>query len=187
MASRTPIKTFDLTEFRRRFPLTVENFAALPNREAWLNRIWEIEQRWQTIQENPLKSEETVFFDAAPKNLEAESAFEIIYAGGTLGLLHAAVMATKYNRRVLVFDAHIVGQTHRDWNISDEELQEFIRLELFTKEEIETAVSEAISETGATSIKEMGAVMKATQAKLAGKSVDGKLVSETVKAKLQSL
>ncbi len=56
-----------------------------------------------------------------------------------------------------------------------------------TKEEIETAVSAAISETGATSIKEMGAVMKAAQAKLAGKSVDGKLVSETVKAKLQSL
>ncbi|MCA1626090.1 MAG: GatB/YqeY domain-containing protein [Acidobacteria bacterium] len=31
----------------------------------------------------------------------------------------------------------------------------------------------------------MGAVMKTTQAKLAGKTVDGRLVSETVKAKLQ--
>lgn len=56
-----------------------------------------------------------------------------------------------------------------------------------TREEIELAVSEAIQETGATSIKEMGAVMKAAQAKLAGKSVDGKLVSETVKSKLQNL
>ncbi len=56
-----------------------------------------------------------------------------------------------------------------------------------TKEEIEAAVSDAITETGASSIKEMGAVMKATQAKLAGKSVDGKLVSETVKAKLQNV
>jgi uncharacterized protein YqeY len=54
-------------------------------------------------------------------------------------------------------------------------------------EEIEKAVSEAISETGASSIKEMGLVMKAAQAKLTGKSADGKLVSETVKAKLQSL
>jgi len=53
-----------------------------------------------------------------------------------------------------------------------------------TKEEIENAVNEAIIETGASSIKEMGAVMKAAQAKLAGKSADGKLVSETVKAKL---
>ena len=54
-----------------------------------------------------------------------------------------------------------------------------------TKEEIETAVTEAVSETGATSIREMGLVMKAALAKLAGKTADGKLVSETVKAKLQ--
>ena len=53
-----------------------------------------------------------------------------------------------------------------------------------SKEEIEKAVAEAIAETGASSIKEMGAVMKAAQAKLAGKSADGKTVSETVKAKL---
>ncbi len=55
-----------------------------------------------------------------------------------------------------------------------------------SKEEIEKAVSEAISETGASSIKEMGLVMKAAQAKLAGKNADGKTVSETVKAKLQN-
>ncbi len=55
-----------------------------------------------------------------------------------------------------------------------------------TKEEIEQAVADAISETAASSMKEMGAVMKAAQAKLAGKSADGKLVSETVKAKLQN-
>ena len=52
-------------------------------------------------------------------------------------------------------------------------------------DEIAQAVTEAIGETGAGSIREMGAVMKATLAKLAGKTVDGKLVSETVKAKLQ--
>lgn len=55
-----------------------------------------------------------------------------------------------------------------------------------SKEEIERAVTEAVKETGASSIKEMGAVMKAAQAKLTGKSVDGKLVSETVKAQLQN-
>ena len=62
-------------------------------------------------------------------------------------------------------------------------LQEYLPQQA-SKEEIEQAVSEAITETGASSIKEMGAVMKAAQAKLAGKSVDGKLVSETIKAKL---
>lgn len=53
-----------------------------------------------------------------------------------------------------------------------------------TPEEIETAVAEAVAETGASSIKDMGAVMKAAQAKLAGKSADGRMVSEAVKAKL---
>lgn len=51
--------------------------------------------------------------------------------------------------------------------------------------EIESAVAEAIAETGAASMREMGAVMKAAQAKLAGKTVDGKIVSDAVKAKLQ--
>ena len=53
-----------------------------------------------------------------------------------------------------------------------------------TPEEIDQAVAEAIAETGATTMKEMGIVMKAAQAKLSGKSADGKLVSEAVKAKL---
>ncbi|HEX8738432.1 MAG TPA: GatB/YqeY domain-containing protein [Pyrinomonadaceae bacterium] len=56
-----------------------------------------------------------------------------------------------------------------------------------TKEEIEAAVGAAISETGASSMKEMGVVMKAALAKLEGKTADGKLVSETVKSKLQNL
>jgi uncharacterized protein YqeY len=53
-----------------------------------------------------------------------------------------------------------------------------------SQEEIEAAVDEAIKETGATSMKEMGAVMKAALEKLKDKNADGKKVSETVKAKL---
>lgn len=51
-------------------------------------------------------------------------------------------------------------------------------------EEIETAVNAVIAETGATSMKEMGRVMKAVQERLAGKNADGRTVSEIVKAKL---
>jgi uncharacterized protein YqeY len=51
-------------------------------------------------------------------------------------------------------------------------------------DEIERAVAAAIAETGATSVKEMGAVMKATMVILAGKNPDGRAVSETVKKKL---
>jgi uncharacterized protein len=55
-----------------------------------------------------------------------------------------------------------------------------------SQEEIEQAVAAAIAETGATSMRDMGKVMKAAQAALAGKNADGRLVSEAVKAKLNS-
>lgn len=51
-------------------------------------------------------------------------------------------------------------------------------------EQIAAAVSAAITETGAVSMKDMGKVMKAVQAKLAGQNADGKVVSEIVKARL---
>jgi uncharacterized protein YqeY len=50
--------------------------------------------------------------------------------------------------------------------------------------ELEAAVSQAIAETGATSPKDMGKVMKAVMTLLAGKTVDGKKVNELVRAKL---
>jgi uncharacterized protein len=75
--------------------------------------------------------------------------------------------------------------------LAEKERTELVVLEDYlpqaaSPEEIEQAVAEAIQETGATSMKEMGAVMKTAQTKLAGKSADGKLISETVKAKLQN-
>ena len=52
--------------------------------------------------------------------------------------------------------------------------------------EIEAAVTAAIAETGATSIKDMGKVMKAAQAALAGKNADGKVIADMVKGKLSA-
>lgn len=49
---------------------------------------------------------------------------------------------------------------------------------------LERAVADAIAETGAASPKDMGRVMKATMARLAGQTVDGRLVNELVKKKL---
>jgi uncharacterized protein YqeY len=54
-----------------------------------------------------------------------------------------------------------------------------------TREELDAAVEAALAETGATSAKQMGLVMNAAKAKLAGKRVDGKLLSEMVRARLQ--
>ncbi len=53
-----------------------------------------------------------------------------------------------------------------------------------SEEELEAAVAAALAETGATSAKQMGLVMKAAQSKLAGKRVEGKALSELVKKKL---
>jgi uncharacterized protein YqeY len=74
-------------------------------------------------------------------------------------------------------------------DLADKETAEIAVIESYlpqaaSEAEIEQAVTEAITETGATSMKEMGAVMKAAIAKLAGKNADGKTVSETVKKKL---
>jgi len=51
-------------------------------------------------------------------------------------------------------------------------------------EDIQRAIAEAVQETGASSMKDMGKVMKATQARLAGKTADGSRVSQMVKEKL---
>jgi uncharacterized protein YqeY len=74
-------------------------------------------------------------------------------------------------------------------DLADKETAEISVIESYlpqaaSVEEIETAVTAAITETGATSMKEMGTVMKAVMPKLAGKNADGRLVSDTVKQKL---
>lgn len=74
--------------------------------------------------------------------------------------------------------------------LADKERAEIVVIEEYlpraaSREEIEQAVAAAISELGATSMKEMGAVMKAAQARLGG-AADGRAVSEVVKARLQS-
>jgi len=53
-----------------------------------------------------------------------------------------------------------------------------------TDEEVDAAIAAAMAESGITSLKQMGIVMKAAQVKLAGKRVDGKALSERVRSKL---
>lgn len=53
-----------------------------------------------------------------------------------------------------------------------------------SEEEISAAVDASIAEVGASSMKDMGAVMKAVRAKLEGKTIDGKALSDMVKARI---
>jgi lycopene cyclase CruA len=137
---RRPHGAPDLSEYRRRYPLTVASFGALAQREAWLDRIWELDARWQQKMERRSGAQEAIVRGAPPSGLSVEGEFEIIYAGGVVGLLHASVMTSCYRRRVMVFDASSVGQTERGWNISDAELRGFVHARLFTADEIEAAV-----------------------------------------------
>jgi uncharacterized protein len=74
-------------------------------------------------------------------------------------------------------------------DLADKENAEIGIIEVYlpqaaSQEEIAAAVSTAIAETGASSMKDMGRVMKTAQAALKGKNADGRVLSETVKAKL---
>jgi len=74
-------------------------------------------------------------------------------------------------------------------DLADKESAEVAVLEHYmppaiSAEEIEAAVAAAVAESGATSAKDMGKVMKAVMPKLAGKNVDGKAVNEAVRRKL---
>ena len=74
-------------------------------------------------------------------------------------------------------------------DLSDAEAAELKVLEAYlpaqmTREQVEAVVVEVIATTGAKTVKEMGIVMKETQARTAG-SADGKMISEIIKSKLQ--
>ena len=74
-------------------------------------------------------------------------------------------------------------------DLVDKETAEVAVLEQYlppavSAEEIDAAVTAAIAETGATTAKDMGKVMKAVMPKLAGKNADGRAVNEAVRRKL---
>jgi len=73
--------------------------------------------------------------------------------------------------------------------LADKEEAELKMIEAYmpaapTEAEIDAAIAAAMAETGVTSLRQMGVVMKAAQAKLAGKRVDGKALSDRVRGKL---
>lgn len=77
-------------------------------------------------------------------------------------------------------------------DLVDKETDELKVLESYlpagaSAEEMNAAISKAITDTGATSIKQMGAVVKAAKDTLTGKAVDGKVLSDLVRDRLSKL
>lgn len=77
-------------------------------------------------------------------------------------------------------------------DLVDKETNELKVLESYlpagaSQEEMDAAIEKAINEVGATTIKQMGAVVKAAKEQLTGKAVDGKALSDRVRERLAKL
>ena len=117
-------------------PATVAAFTAMQALPS-LRAVAQLDRRWQTTEAGAFTPEVYQAVTALPPTLDT---FDLIYAGGGLGLLHAAVMACRYGYRVLLFDRDEVGCAHREWNISDRELRALVTIGLFTQAELEQVI-----------------------------------------------
>jgi lycopene cyclase CruA len=123
------------------YPLTVKYFQTMPNGEYDLKRVYWWEQRWRESVQNPQQPKQVVFRqEARGKRQEAREKYDLIYLGGALGVIHAAVMA-RLGYRVLLIERLPFGKMNREWNISRSEFQNLIDLGLFTLAEFESAIA----------------------------------------------
>ena len=120
------------------YPQTVHFFQKMPNGEYDLNRVYWWEKRWRDSVRNPQQPKEVIFkSDTATKQ---QPEYDLIYIGGALGVIHAAVMAQK-GYRVLLIERLPFGRMNREWNISRDEFQSLINLGLFTPQEFESVIA----------------------------------------------
>lgn len=121
------------------------------------------------------------FLNAAIKNKEIDSRPTPITSDDIMTVIKKLVK----QRKESIEQFSGAGRT----DLADAESAELKVLEAYmpaqmTREQVEAVVVEVIAATGAKTVKEMGVVMKETQARTAG-SADGKMISEIIKSKLQ--
>ena len=145
------------------YPLTVKYFQKMPKGEYDLKRVYWWEQRWREGTRNPQQPKQVVFLkeegssatdsvtdvmDVRNKEEERREkeestisvVYDLIYIGGALGVIHAAVMA-RLGYRVLLVERMPFGRMNREWNISRDEIQSLIDLGLFTAAEVEALIA----------------------------------------------
>jgi lycopene cyclase CruA len=118
------------------YPKTAEYFQKMPKGEADLQRVYWWEKRWRESVRNPQQPQQVVFLT----NDNTIPSYDLIYIGGALGVIHAAVMA-KIGYRVLLLERLPFGRMNREWNISRDEFQRLIDLGLFTAAEFESLIA----------------------------------------------
>ena len=133
------------TELEPYYPLTVKYFQKMPNGEYDLKRAYWWEQRWREGVINPQKPREVIFYQGQgqktpPPASNSSPEYDIIYIGGAVGSIHAAVMA-KLGYKVLLVERLPFGKMNREWNISRDEIQSLINLGLLTNAELAEIIS----------------------------------------------
>lgn len=125
------------------FPKTVTYFQRMPNGEADLQRVYWWEKRWCDSVRSPQTPKQVIFQGsraAEPLVADEDARYDLVYVGGALGVIHAAVMAN-LGYRVLLIERLPFGRMHREWNISRQEFQSLIDLGLFTEAEFEPLIA----------------------------------------------
>lgn len=121
------------------YPKTVEFFQKMPKGEYDLQRVYWWEKRWRESVRNPQEPKQVIFRqDRVPSNSSVD--YDLVYIGGALGVIHAAVMA-RLGYRVLLIERLSFGRMNREWNISRAEFQSLIDLGLFTPREFESVIA----------------------------------------------
>jgi len=124
------------------YPKTVKYFQKMPQGEYDLNRVYWWEKKWrESVQNNAIGNSnyqiKPVIFQDQSKG---KADYDLIYVGGALGAIHAALMA-KLGYNVLLIERLKFGRMNREWNISRAEFQVLIDLGLFTKKEFESIIA----------------------------------------------
>lgn len=123
------------------YPETVKFFQKMPQGEYDLTRVYWWEKRWRESVANPQTPQEVIVQQSSPIAVAADvPSFDLIYLGGALGAIHAAVMA-RLGYRVLLIERLPFGRMNREWNISRDECQRLIDLNLFTPAELESLIA----------------------------------------------
>ncbi|ACB52774.1 unknown [Crocosphaera subtropica ATCC 51142] len=133
----SPSSIFDALEAY--YPKTVHFFRKMPQGDTDLQRVYWWEKRWREGVKNPQEPKQVIFQQNQPYK-PSTIAYDLIYVGGALGVIHAAVMA-QLGYRVLLVERLVFGRMNREWNISRSEFQSLIDLGLLTLDEFESIIA----------------------------------------------
>ncbi|MGK7957978.1 MAG: NAD(P)/FAD-dependent oxidoreductase [Crocosphaera sp.] len=121
------------------YPKTVHFFRKMPQGETDLQRVYWWEKQWREGVKNPQEPKQVIFQQNQP-SASSTTSYDLIYVGGALGVIHAAVMA-QLGYRVLLIERLVFGRMNREWNISRSEFQSLMDLGLFTADEFESIIA----------------------------------------------